>query len=241
MTRSRAPGSVIVSLNAGPVLSLGALRIAGACLALSLGAPACTNREADRLKATTKPTYDNKTGRLKELTFDSNRNGRIDTWTEMDGSRPVRSRIDRNEDGKIDRWEYYDQQGVLTKVGFSRSGAETPDAWAYSAPNGRVDRVEISSQADETKIDRWEHYDLEGPTRPDGFGRLLRAEADTNGDGIPDRWETYEDGQLAAVEFDENGDGVRDRRLTYKDGEVVLIETAPDTSGHYTKKVNSPS
>jgi hypothetical protein len=217
-----------------------ALTVAASGLTGALAASACRN-ELGEARTRITPEYDQNTGKLRLLKYDANGNGTIDTWSYMDGARVIRIEIDSNEDGKIDRWEYYDQQGVLTKVGFSRSGAETPDAWAYSAPNGRVDRVEISSQADETKIDRWEHYDLEGPTRPDGFGRLLRAEADTNGDGIPDRWETYEDGQLAAVEFDENGDGVRDRRLTYKDGEVVLIETAPDTSGHYTKKVNSPS
>jgi len=215
--------------------------VAAACLALGLSVSRCTNHEADRLRATTKPTYDNKTGRLTQLTFDANRNGRIDTWTEMDGSRPVRSRIDRDEDGRIDRWEYYDAKGALTKVGFSRSGAETPDAWAYSAPNGRVDRVEISSKADETKIDRWEHYDLEGPARPEGFGRLLRAEEDADGDGKPDRWETYEDGQLKTVEFDENRDGTGDRRLTYQNSQVVLIETEPDAAGQYKKKVGGGS
>ena len=108
-----------------------------------------------------------------------------------------------------------------------------------SAPGGRVDRVEISSKADETEIDRWEHYDLEGPARPDGFGRLLRAEEDTDGDGKPDRWETYDDGQLKAVKFDENGDGIRDRRLTYENSQVVSIETEPDAGGHYTKKARS--
>ena len=239
MTRLRAPGSAPHVAGDRPPRGPGSLRVAGACLLSGLLALACTDRDTDRLKATTKPTYDNKTGRLKELTFDSNRNGRIDTWTEMDGSRPVRSRIDRDEDGKIDRWEYYDARGVLTKVGFSRSGAEVPDAWAYSAPNGRVERVEISSKADDTRIDRWEYYDVEGPARPDGFGRLLRAEEDSNGDGKPDRWETYEDQELRTVEFDENGDGIRDRRLTYKDSQVVLVETEPDASGHYTKKVPS--
>jgi hypothetical protein len=59
---------------------------------------------------------------LKELTYDANKNGRIDTWTDMDGTRPLRARIDRNEDGKLDRWEYYDEKGQLAKVGFSRGG-----------------------------------------------------------------------------------------------------------------------
>ena len=89
-----------------------------AALTAAVAAHGCSDPERERLKATTKPTYDNATGRLKELTFDVNKNGRIDTWTEMDGSRPLRSRIDDNEDGRPDRWEYYDDKGKLSKVGF---------------------------------------------------------------------------------------------------------------------------
>ena len=63
----------------------------------------CADPERDRLKATTKASYDKTTGRLTELTYDANRNGRVDTWTDMDGTRPLRSRIHRNEDGRIDR------------------------------------------------------------------------------------------------------------------------------------------
>src|SRR6185436_16193657 len=122
----------------------------------------CSNPEAARLRETTKATYDKTTGKLKELTYDSNKNGRIDTWTEMDGAHPVRSRLDKNEDGKIDRWEYYDAQGALQKVGFSRKDDGKPDAWAYAGADGRVERIEISSSGDEKKIDRWEHYSAAG-------------------------------------------------------------------------------
>ena len=188
---------------------------------------ACSNPEAARLRETTKATYDKTTGKLKELTYDANKNGRIDTWTEMDGSRPVRSRLDKNEDGKIDRWEYYDANGALLKVGFSRKDDGKPDAWAYAGPDGRVERIEISSVADEKKIDRWEHYTQAG---------LASVEEDTNGDGVADKWETYEGATLKSAAFDENGDGKPDRRLTYKDGALVTIESEPDASGTFTKR-----
>src|SRR5262245_64939401 len=92
MTRLRAHDSARLGRRRR-VRALDGLGVAGACLAVSLGLAACANYETDRLKGTTKPTYDNKTGRLKELTFDAKHNGRIDTWTEMDGYRPVRSSI----------------------------------------------------------------------------------------------------------------------------------------------------
>ena len=197
---------------------------------------ACSDPENERLKSTTRATYDRTTGRLTELTYDSNRNGRIDTWTDMDGNRPVATRIDRNEDGRIDRWEYYDDHGRLARVGFSRKDDGEPDAWAFPGPDGRVLRVEISSTGDETQIDRWERYDPAG-AGADGMGTLVAAEEDTDTDGRVDKWETYDKGVLTTAAFDENDDGTPDRRLTYASGRLALIETAPDASGRFTKQV----
>jgi hypothetical protein len=197
----------------------------------------CSDREKDRLRATTRPTYDTKTGKLTELTFDSNKNGRIDTWTEMDGTRPVLSRIDRDEDGKIDRWEYYDYKGQLLKVGFSRKDDGKVDAWAFSGPDGKLQRIEISSSGDEKRIDRWEYYDSAPGKDADAVPVLVRAEEDTDGNGAPDKWQTYENGAIKTASFDENGDGKPDRRLIYAGGTLVSIETAPDGSGKFTKRV----
>jgi hypothetical protein len=192
---------------------------------------ACSDPEGARLKATTKATYDERTGRLKELTYDANANGRIDTWTEMDGSRPVRSRLDRNEDGRIDRWEYYDAAGRIAKVGFSRRDTGQPDAWAVPGADGRIARVLVSSSGEESRIDRWETYD---PARPDV---LSAVEEDTNHDGRPDKWEIYAAGELQKASFDENADGRVDRQLTYRAGALALIETEPDGAGGFRRRV----
>lgn len=199
------------------------------------GTAACSDGHA-HLKDTTRPTYDPATGKLIELTHDANGNGRIDTWMEMDGTTPVRARIDRDEDGVLDRWEYYGDRGQLVKVGFSRRGDGRPDAWAFSGADGRVTRIEISSTADERSIDRWERYDP-ATAGGDAPGVLIAADDDTNGDGKPDRWETYERGALSTVAFDENHDGTPDRRLTYRNGVLVLIETEPDAGGTFRRKV----
>ena len=197
---------------------------------------ACSNPDRDRLKETTKASYDPATGRLKELTYDANKNGRIDTWTEMDGTRPLRARIDRNEDGKPDRWEYYDEKRQLAKVGFSRADDGTPDAWAFSSADGKVTRVEVSSVRDETKIDRWERYDP-STAHAGGMGTLVDVEEDADKDGRPDKWESYDRGTLKTAAFDEDHDGKPDRRLTYDSGALVMIETEPDASGKYAKQV----
>jgi hypothetical protein len=189
---------------------------------------ACSDPEKDRLRQTTKPTYDPTTGKLKELTFDQNKNGTIDTWTQMDAARPVLTRMDRNEDGRVDRWEYYGPDAQLLKVGFSRKDDGKADAWAFSGADGRIERIEISSMADDSKIDRWEHYDAAG---------LQRSEDDTNADGVVDKWETYQGGAVKTASFDENGDGRPDRRFTYQAGALILIETEPDAAGRYGKSV----
>lgn len=214
---------------------LPSVRTAAVLLAMTCAA-GCADSSKQRLRETTKPTYDKTTGKLKELTYDSNANGRIDTWTEMDGARPLMSRIDRDEDGRIDRWEYYGEGGTLVKIGFSRKDSDKPDAWAFPGTDGKVLRIEMSSVADEHRIDRWEHYDA-ARVGPDGRGALVRAEEDTNRDGRPDKWETYENDAIRTVAFDENGDGAADRRLTYEGPSVKLIESNPDASGRFAKRV----
>ena len=195
---------------------------------MALACAACKDAEKERLKQTTIPTYDSKTGKLKELTYDFNKNGKIDTWTQMDGARPVSARQDLDEDGKMDRWEHYDAGGKLIKVGLSRKDKGTPDTWAYPNAQGQIERVEVSSTGDEKKIDRWETF---------AANVIAKAEEDSNGDGRPDKWEEYVNGTLKTAAFDEDHDGLPDRRLTYDEhGSVVLIETGNDGRSGFRNK-----
>lgn len=203
------------------------MRAVAVMLAL-LSVAACADHAPERLHGTTIPTYDTTTGKLVEITFDADGNGVIDTWTTMDGARPVLTRIDRNEDGKVDRWEYYGPDGRLVKVGYSRGDTGVADAWAFQGRDGRVERIEMSSTAEETRIDRWEFHDAQG---------LSRAEEDVDGDGVVDKWETFRDGRLVMAAFDEDGDGKPDRRLTYDGGELVLIESDPDGTGRFARRI----
>ncbi len=205
-----------------------ALVVGSALVGLSVWAASDTGADTG-----IKPTYDKTTGKLTQLAYDSNHDGRPDTWTDMDGSRPVRARIDQNGDGKIDRWEEYDQAGNLSRVGFSRRNDGRADAWISRRADDSIRRVEISSTADEHKIDRWEYYD---PSKPgsNGNGLLVRVEEDTVGDGRPHKWETYRDGVLESVAFDEDGDGQPDRRLVYQNATLTFIESHPDAAGQFT-------
>src|SRR5205814_10461252 len=87
----------------------------------------CGSREP----ASVEPVYDKLTGKLRLLKYDANGDGKVDTWSYMDGTRVVRIEIDMDEDGKIDRWEYYDADQKLEKTGTSRANDGKEDAWVY--------------------------------------------------------------------------------------------------------------
>jgi hypothetical protein len=199
----------------------------------ALGLSVWANSDRTATTAAIKPSYDKTTGKLTQLSYDSNHDGRADTWTDMDGTKPLRSRIDRNGDGRIDRWEEYDDAGALAKVGFSRKDDGHADAWVSASGEKSIQRIEISSTGDEHKIDRWEYYDS-SQAGPDGRGALVRVEEDTTGDGKPHKWETYRGGALETVAFDEDGDGKPDRRFVYRGAALSVIESHPDAAGRFT-------
>ena len=153
---------------------------------------ACSDPEQERIKATSIPTYDPSTGKLTRLTADLNKNGKIDTWTYMDGAKIIRAEQDRNEDGKVDRWEYL-------------------------RPDGTVEKAIVSATGDINKISRWEKYeqgrlvlveeDTNGDDRPDKWEvhdgvPILSVEFDLNFDGVRDQRLTY--GPNGTVEWIES-------------------------------------
>jgi hypothetical protein len=86
----------------------------------SLAAAGCEQADPEAAKRI-QPVYDQQTGKLKLLKYDSNSDGKVDTWSYMDGARIVRIEIDKDGDDTIDRWEYYSADQKLEKVGLSRS------------------------------------------------------------------------------------------------------------------------
>jgi len=148
-------------------------------------------------KGSVKAHYDPKSGRLRKLEEDTNKNGRLDTWTYMDGTRVDRIEIDRDEDGKIDRWEHY-TDGKLTSVGISTRGDGVEDQWAYQAAAGYLERVETDTDRD-GRVDKWETYDP--PPAPGRPSRLRSVAFDENHTGHPSLrlWYTA-DGNLERAE-----------------------------------------
>jgi len=127
--------------------------------------------------------YDEKTGRLKRLAVDTNKNGKPDAWATMDAARIERIEIDRNEDGIIDRWEYY-ADGKLVRVGTSTRGDGVEDEWAYPTADGTIARVETDTNRD-GRVDKWDIYE---PSPVPGAKSYLHIVAlDPGGSGRPTR------------------------------------------------------
>ena len=179
------------------------------------------------------PVYNKKTGRLELLKYDSDGDGKFDTFTYMDGPTLLRIEIDKDEDGKIERWEYYGPGKKLERIGLSRANNGVADTWEYIDAAGAVSRIEIAEHdgrgsGNVTKrIARTEYYER---------GALVRAEEDTDGDGVVDKWETYDGDRLAVVAFDEAHRGQPTRRLTYAPDGVVRVEVDPSGSGHFIEQ-----
>jgi len=206
------------------------VQLLSAVLLIGLAVSGC--RRPDQGTAPVKPTYSKQTGRLQQLDYDPDGNGRVNIRTVMDGSRPVRSLIDKNEDGIVERWEYYDESARVVKVGVASRGDGREDTWMFPAPDGRVSRIERSTLQD-GKVTRWEDH---------GAGGILAAREDADGDGRIDRWESYRDGALVLLALDSTrARGRPDRRLIYAvDGSLERLEEDPDGDGVFAPPAGSP-
>ncbi len=57
---------------------------------------------------------------------------------------------------------------------------------------------------------------------------VVRVEADSDGDGRPDRWQAWDRGRLVGEELDTDGDGRPDRRLVFGPrGRLLRVERLP--------------
>jgi hypothetical protein len=100
------------------------------------------------------------------------------------------------------------------------------DAQAYYNADGTIERIEISTTSGSV-FNRVEFY---------SGGVLVRSEEDTNGDGRPDKWETYRRNAAAApgeppyaitsVTFDA-GNGSPQRHLFFTND--TAVEQTPDS------------
>jgi hypothetical protein len=199
-----------------------------ATLTVATALAACSRPSGDQPR----PVYDPGTGRLAQLAYDANKNGKNDAVAYMDGTRLLHIDLDLDENGKVERWDFYGPNQALEKVGLSRLNDGVMDAEAFYDPPGTLRRMLISTARD-GRFDRVEFYD---------HGVLARAEEDGNHDGRPDKWETYRSQAIAGANepayaitssaFDDTGSGRPERRFIYGPrGTIARVEIDPDGDG----------
>lgn len=165
-------------------------------------AAACNTKPAGTGGAVVSPVYNQETGKLEQLVSDRNGDGKLDTRAFMDGAVLKHIEIDRDNNEQPDRWEYYDK-GDKAGAPIIRNADEA------NGPDNRITRREFYES-----------------------GVIKRVIDDTNFDGRPDKWETYEGGTLARIDLDLVGRGFASQRLIYNaTGDVTRVETDPDGDG----------
>jgi hypothetical protein len=142
------------------------------------------------------PVYDSKTGKLQLLEWDRDRDGRVDAWGHMDGTKLIKIDVDTNGDGKPDRWEYYDGTTNMIKVEISTKRDGRIDRIEYT-DHGKVLRAEADGDQD-GRMDRWETYD---------GARLASVAFDTEHHGFADRRIVYGADGSQRMELDPTGTG----------------------------------
>ena len=194
--------------------------------AIAAASSACAAADAGK---TVTPSYAVYSGRLIQLSADQDGDGRIDQWTYLEGTLPLRGEKDADNDGRIDRWEYFGPQAQLVMVGTSSRNDGIEDTWTWVATANGEGRVDISTGRDR-RVDRHDFY---------VNGARVRAELDTNGDGRVDRWDRYEGAVLREVQFDTSFAAARaDRRLVYDaQGRFAGAEADDDRDGRFERVV----
>jgi hypothetical protein len=162
---------------------------------------------------TVSPSYDTYSGQLIQLTADQDGNGRVDQWTYLVGTRPLRGEKDTDEDGRIDRWEYFGPQAELLSVGTSSRHDGIEDTWTWVRLVNGEGRVDLSLTRDR-HIDKREYYAADV---------ITHAELDTNADGRIDRWDRFENRVLREVQFDN------------QQGQFIAAEADDDRDGHFDR------
>jgi hypothetical protein len=194
---------------------------AAVLICLAVAGSACASGDARDASG----SYDRYTQQLIQLQADQNGDGRLDQWTYVDGNRLIRGEADTDGDGRIDRWEYFDGQSALTRVGTSSLNDGIEDTWTWTAAADGEGRIDRARQRDR-HIDRREYYRA---------AVLIHTEEDSNGDGLPDRWDRYEGTVLRQAAFDTTLTAGRpNRRVVYDaGGRFLQVEADPELDGSF--------
>jgi hypothetical protein len=120
--------------------------------------------------------------------------------------------VDTNLDGRKDVFREFDGAGQPTRESADTNYDGRLDTWSSFA-SGQLRKLELDRDGD-GEADESRFYTPTGSKQVE----LAKIERDTNHDGKPDRWESFDKGRLSRSGLDLDFDGVVDRWLQ---GEVT--------------------
>lgn len=128
---------------------------------------------------------------------------------------PLLREEDTNGDGRPDRWIGY-ENGVRRDLWEDRAGRIQPDIHVRFASDGlQIDSISVDDDGDRRPERVFRYAD----------GQLASEARDTDGDGLLDRFETFnDDGLVITREEDLNADGHADVRTRYRNGRLLSRE-----------------
>lgn len=130
------------------------------------------------------------TGRDARVEEDSNLDGRIDTWVELQDGAASRQRRDANYDGTPDVWSYYDAAGKLARQ------EQDLDGDGYRNRESLYRAGQLAKEREDRNGDG--RFDL--VTVYDDEERIARRDEDRDGDGRIDTRSLYQAGKLVRRE-----------------------------------------
>jgi hypothetical protein len=145
--------------------------------------------------------------------FDSNGDGRADTWAEYDRDRLVHS-FDTNFDGRRDEWTFHDASGAPERRELDLDRDGRVDGWEHFQ-DGLIARGEYDNDGD-GKLDEWTEYRFSQPVeRAWSFGN----------DGVVDKKALYRNGRKFRERYDRDRDGSFEETIDYDAHERVIARS----------------
>ena len=234
--------SLLIGVGAGTVLGMSLLAACGGSSQNSsggktsgLGASMSGERPDDLKVPKVDPSLCKADGPDRRIAaYDLNHDDRADAWkifkikeergTKVEVMTCKQVDLDHDPQSRKDYVVEYDDAGnmILEEFDFDFDG-KFDARRHYDANTQRKILVERNTDFDD-KPDLWEEYD-----KMEKVDRVLR---DRNGDGRPDYWELFRDGQLETILYDDDFDGKVDKRedsstAAAAPGAPVAPEAAP--------------
>lgn len=166
-------------------------------------------------------------GQLVRYIYDQNYDGTADAWQYYRSGSQYRAESDENRDGQVDIWQYFDPPGELNRIESDKNQDGKVDVWQYFDPPGELNRIEFDRDHDD-KVDYWEYYKK---------GERYKYTADNDRNGIVDEWGSMKNGLITECNWSFQNDKIVDKKATYKNGRKISETYDRDRNGKFDELI----